>query len=269
MPAAPAIANGSVPPESATTALEVRAASVRFGGIAALTDVSLAVRPGELRGLIGPNGAGKTTLFDLVSGLTGPTKGSVWLNGVDVTRRSPTWRARHGLRRTFQRQQVFGHLTVAENLLVASEWRGGGGGLAADLLGLPTRRKPERERRRRVDELLERCHLDAVADTQSGSIPIGQARLLEVGRALMDQPQVLLADEPTSGLDEAETDRLGRVLTETAITEGTAVLLVEHDVGFVMDHCHRITVLHLGQVLAEGEPDEIRRDPIVRSAYLG
>lgn len=250
-------------------ALDLSEIGVRFGGIAALDGVSFSVGAGEVCGLIGANGAGKTTLFDVVSGVRVPDLGHVALHGRDVTRWSPHRRARAGLRRTFQRVQVFGWLTVEENLLVAAEWHGGGGGVVADLVGSPTRRHRETARRERAREVLARCGLEPLRHRQASGLPIGTARMVELGRALVDDPSVLLLDEPASGLDRAEAERFGDVVEATRQERGTSVMIVEHDVGFVLDRCDRIVVLHLGQVLADGTPDEIRSDPAVRDAYLG
>ncbi len=250
-------------------ALDLSEVGVRFGGISALDGVSLTVAPGEICGLIGANGAGKTTLFDVVSGVRVPNSGRVRLHGDDVTRSSPHRRARAGLRRTFQRVQVFGWLTVEENLLVASEWRGGGGGALADLVGAPGRRRRERRRRVRAEEVLEQCGLGDVRHVQASRLPIGTARLVELGRALVDVPSVLLLDEPASGLDAAEAARFAGLVHASRERDGTAVLLVEHDVGFVMEHCDRVVVLHLGRVIADGPPEQVRADPAVRDAYLG
>jgi branched-chain amino acid transport system ATP-binding protein len=250
-------------------ALDLADISVRFGGIAALDGVSMHVAAGEICGLIGANGAGKTTLFDVISGVRAPNRGRVRLAGVDVTDRSAHRRARAGLRRTFQRVQPFGWLTVEENLLVATEWRSGGGGVVADLVGAPTRRRREVERRERAEAVLERCGLTEVRHHQAAGLPIGTARLVELGRALVDRPSLLLLDEPASGLDHAEAERFAGVVRSLRDEDGTSVLLVEHDVPFVMEHCERIVVLHLGQVLAEGTPDAIRADPAVAEAYLG
>jgi branched-chain amino acid transport system ATP-binding protein len=250
-------------------ALDVQNIVVRFGGIAALDGVSFDVAPGEVRGLIGPNGAGKTTLFDVVSGVRSPDSGTVRLEGDDITSWSAVRRARSGLRRTFQRVQTYTWLSVADNVLAALEWRGGGGGTLADLVASPTRQRKERVRRERVDEVLELCGLQNLRDVPAGSLPTGHARMVELARAIVDPPRLLLLDEPTSGLEDAEVARLGQQIHAIRDAEKCAVLLVEHDVGFVMGSCDRIVVLDLGTVLAEGVPEEIRSNTAVRSAYLG
>jgi branched-chain amino acid transport system ATP-binding protein len=250
-------------------ALALTSITVRFGGITALDDVSLSVVPGEVRGLIGPNGAGKTTLFDVISGVRAPDSGRVELCGEDVTHRSAVQRARRGLRRTFQRVQTFGWLSVEDNVLAALEWRGGGGGPLADLVALPTRRRHERARRDRVRHVLDLCGLAAVRSEMASSLPIGLARMMELARAIIDEPRVLLFDEPTSGLDDTESARLGDRIQAIRRDEGCAVLLVEHDVGFVMRQCDQIVVLDLGRVLAVGKPAEIQANQAVRTAYLG
>ena len=254
---------------TAAAALRLSAISVRFGGIRALDDVSLEVDGGEVLGLIGPNGAGKTTLFDVISGVRTPDTGRVELCGDDVTHRSAVHRARAGLRRTFQRVQTFGWLSVEDNVLAALEWRGGGGGPLADLVSFPTRRQRERDRRARVRHVLDQCGLDEVRGEMASALPIGLGRLMELARAIVDTPRVLLLDEPTSGLDHTESARLGDRIQAIRDEEACAVLLVEHDVGFVMRQCDRIVVLDLGQVLAVGEPSEIQANAAVRAAYLG
>jgi len=243
--------------------------TVRFGGITALGGVSFDAMKGEVLGIIGPNGAGKTTLFDVISGVRSPNEGKVVLDGKDVTSASSTGRARSGLRRTFQRVQTFGWLSVEDNVLAAIEWRGGGGGFLADLVYSPTRRKREKERRARVEEILERCGLLPVRKELAGSLPIGVARMVELARAIVDEPKLLLLDEPASGLDETETARLGEQIQAARNDFGCAVLLVEHNAGFVMEQSDRVVVLNLGTKLAEGLPAEIQKNQAVRDAYLG
>jgi ABC-type branched-subunit amino acid transport system ATPase component len=243
--------------------------TVRFGGIVALGDVSLEAHAGEVLGIIGPNGAGKTTLFDVISGVRAPNEGRVRLDGVDVTHRSSSRRARLGLRRTFQRVQTFGWLSVEDNILSALEWRRGGGGFLADMTAFPTRKRRERARRRRAEEVMDRCGLLPVRHELAGSLPIGVARMVEFARAIVDAPKVLLLDEPASGLDETEIERLGTQIQTVRTETNCAVLLVEHNAGFVMEQSNRIVVLTLGSVLASGLPEEIQQNQQVRDAYLG
>jgi branched-chain amino acid transport system ATP-binding protein len=254
---------------SASAALAVTGVSVRFGGVQALDDVSLAVNEGQVCGIIGPNGAGKTTLFDVISGLRSPQSGRISLKGRDVTRWSAAARARAGLRRTFQQQQVFGHLSVEDNVILALEWRGGGGGVIADLLSFPPRRRLEAKRRQEVREVLELCGLSTVASVRASALPIGMARRVEVARAIVDPPKILLLDEPTSGLDASDVDRLGSIIRNVVSGTECALLLVEHDVNFVMELSSVVLVLNAGKVLAKGTPHAIRRDDNVRAVYLG
>ncbi|TDC56770.1 ABC transporter ATP-binding protein [Actinomadura sp. KC345] len=227
--------------------LEAEAVTVRFGGNLALSEVDFEAEAGHVTGLIGPNGAGKTTLFNVVSGLILPKSGRVVLDGTDVTRRNPAARARRGLGRTFQRLEIFGHLSVRDNLRVAAEFQRGG---------------PP------VEELLVRLGLADIADVRADSVPTGRARLVELGRALAVRPKALLLDEPASGQDECETERFGRLLRELA-ADGLSVVLVEHDMRLVMEACDVVHVLHLGKLIASGPPGRIRADAAVLSAYLG
>ncbi len=234
---------------------EVHGVTVRFGGNMALADVSLSAEGGHVVGLIGPNGAGKTTLFNVISGLQPSTEGRIVLDGHDLTKASPTRRARHGLARTFQRLELFTMLTVRENISVA-----------ADIHRRWSRRKIDVARQ--VDDIIDRVGLTAVADVRVTALPTGQGRLVELGRALACEPKVLLLDEPASGQDESETEQFSGLLRQLA-GEGMAVILVEHDMKLVMDVCDVIHVLNFGQILAAGSPDEIRADDAVREAYLG
>jgi len=235
--------------------LEVTGVEVRFGGVAALRGVDLAVDAGGVTGLIGPNGAGKTTLFNVVTGLQKAHAGQVVLDGEPIGHLPPHRRARLGIARTFQRLEIFGSLTVRENILVAAE----------------IRRRWARDGsnpRRVAEEVLYEVGLRDVARERCDTLPTGLARLVEVGRALATRPSVLLLDEPSSGLDERETDELGALLCRLA-ERGMAVLLVEHDVDLVMSTCRCIHVLDFGQILAVGTPAEIQANPAVRAAYLG
>jgi ABC-type branched-subunit amino acid transport system ATPase component len=165
--------------------------------------------------------------------------------------------------------QTFGWLTVEDNVLAATEWHGGGGGFLADVVGWPARRRRERARRADVAAVLARCGLEGAKDELAGSLPIGTARMVELARAIVDRPRLLLLDEPASGLDETEAARLGALIHQVRDESGCAIVLVEHDAGFVMRHCARIVVLDQGHVLSEGAPREIQNDQRVRDAYLG
>jgi branched-chain amino acid transport system ATP-binding protein len=250
-------------------ALDAAGVTVRFGGVVALDDVALRLERGETCGIIGPNGAGKTTLFDVLSGVRQPTSGEVRVAGRPAGRNGAAHIARLGVRRTFQRQQVFGWLSVRDNVLVALESEGGGGGMLADLVRFPTRTRREAERRARVDTALELCGLTAIADRPAGTLDIGRSRLVELARAVVARPTVLLLDEPTSGLEAHEAAQLGAIVETLRADHGCAIAIVEHDVDFIVGHCQRIVVLHLGRVIADGLPSVVRSMPDVQSAYLG
>jgi branched-chain amino acid transport system ATP-binding protein len=211
----------------------------------------MTAEPGRVTGLIGPNGAGKSTLFDVISGLRRPSSGRVTLGGRDVTRLGPARRSHHGLARTFQQLELFGRLSVRDNLRVAAE------------LG-PQRRHAARV----VKDVLERLDLTVLADQLADALPTGVGRLVEVGRALAARPKVLLLDEPAAGQDTEETERFAALL-RTLAADGMTVVLVEHDMGLVMGVCDEVYVLDLGKVIAFGPPDVIRRDEVVLAAYLG
>jgi ABC-type branched-subunit amino acid transport system ATPase component len=250
-------------------ALSIQSVSVHYGGISALDDLTIDIPAGELRGLIGPNGAGKTTLFDVISGIRPPTKGEILLNGQNVTSLTSMQRARMGLRRTFQRQQVFSWLTVEDNVLTALEWRARGGGVLADALGAPWRRRQERGRRERTREVLGWCGLSEIRTSIVGHLPPGQVRLVELARALVDQPSVLLLDEPTSGLGPTEGRLVSESVKRYVSEQGCTAVVVEHDVEFVVNLCDRVTVLDAGRIIFDGSPDAVQEDAQVRRAYLG
>jgi branched-chain amino acid transport system ATP-binding protein len=236
--------------------LEVRGATVRFGGHVAVNDVDLDVDAGCITGLIGPNGAGKTTLFNVITGLQDTVSGRVRLDGVDVTDAKAHLRARRGVARTFQRLEVFGSLTARENIQTAAE----------------IRRSWSRDHsvsvHDDVERLIDLVGIRAVATERVDAMPTGLARLVELGRALATHPKVLLLDEPASGLDESESDSFAELLLELA-EGGMGILLVEHDVQLVMKVCATIHVLDFGSILACGTPAEIQKNQAVLDAYLG
>jgi branched-chain amino acid transport system ATP-binding protein len=267
-------------PDRTGAVLTVSEVAVRFGGVSALSSVSLSVQPGTVTGLIGPNGAGKTTLFNVISGLQTPGRGTVHLFETDVTGMKPHRRARLGLARTFQRLELFGSLTAGENVLV---------GLESDARWWQPHRLgrliPGRRRNRTQDDsgattalgdmtvtdpdqLLEGVGLVGLGGHHSAAMSTGLARMVELARALAIKPKLLLLDEPGSGLDESESNVLGQLLSKLA-ADGMAVLLVEHDMELVMRICDHIYVLDFGDIIASGTPDEIRKDPMVQAAYLG
>lgn len=235
--------------------LETRDITVRFGGHVAVKDVSIGIGPGTVTGLIGPNGAGKTTLFNTITGLQRPTAGKVFLEGRDITSLPPYKRARLGMARTFQRLELFVSLSVRDNLRVAGDIHNANGRKKIDVDA-------------EVDRLLELTGLADIAGTDVSDVPTGRARVVEVARALMTSPRVLLLDEPASGQTEQETEAFADLLVDLA-DDGLAICLVEHDIPLVMKICSRIHVLDYGAVLASGIPDEIRNDPAVINAYIG
>jgi branched-chain amino acid transport system ATP-binding protein len=228
---------------------------VRFGGLRALSEANLEVEPGRVTGLIGPNGAGKTTCFNVITGLQEPTSGRVVFDGEEITGKSPFRRARMGIARTFQKLEAFSSLSARDNVLTAAEQR-----KAWDKSGFDPGAV--------ADDLLEKVGIAHVAQFMVGTLPTGTARLVELARALATNPKVLLLDEPSSGLNEEETEDMARLL-RMLTKEGLAVLLVEHDMSFVMGTCEYIYVLDFGQIIATGTPSEVQGDPAVQAAYLG
>ncbi|MGD0083910.1 MAG: ABC transporter ATP-binding protein [Acidimicrobiales bacterium] len=249
-----------------TKLLEIRSVSVRFGGIHALDDVSLDVGAGEAVGLIGPNGAGKTTLFDCITGVRRPDRGEIRFDGKRIDSLPVHRRSRLGIGRTFQRIELFAGMTTRDHLLVAERERGGDGRLWRDLLG---RGAPTPEETRRVDSMITELQLEDFADAQIESLSLGQGRLVELGRALIPEPRLLLLDEPSSGLDSRESAALADVVNDVRRQRDTAVLLVEHDLDLVQAVVDRAYVLDLGRLIASGPLADVFADTAVRKAYLG
>ena len=252
-----------------SSALEAANVTVTFGGLRALDAVSVDVAEGSITGLIGPNGAGKTTLFNAATGVVPLTSGHVRIFGQDVTGWPVHRRARLGVGRTFQRLELFGSVTVLENLIVAVESHLGRGNVFTDLLALPQTVETRWEAEERALAVLELVGLSEYAASLAGDLPLGLARLVEIGRALCTEPRLLLLDEPSSGLRLEESQRLSALLRTLRDDQGLSLLVVEHDMDFVLNLCDAVSVLDFGRVLAAGTPDEIRRDPAVQAAYLG
>jgi ABC-type branched-subunit amino acid transport system ATPase component len=252
-------------------ALAASGITVRFGGLTALSEVSVEVQPGSIAGLVGPNGAGKSTLLAVLSGLLRPNAGRVQLRGEDVTNASCRARVRRGLARTFQQPELFLGLTVREHLMLAHRARVAPRRLWRDMLDPRSLLPPGQEETERVDELLELLRLTRVAKAPVAALPLGILRLVEVGRALATEPRVLLLDEPLSGLDIKASENLLTVFRQIVDQPGhqVSLIMVEHDVAAVLSLSDIVFVLDFGERIAVGSPEEIRNDPAVRAAYLG
>jgi branched-chain amino acid transport system ATP-binding protein len=247
--------------------LEIRGITCVFGGLVALDEVSFTARAGEITGVIGPNGAGKTTLFNIITGIYSRTAGSIAFEGRDISGLPPERLARLGLVRTFQNIELFGHMTVLENVMVGLHTRSRSGFLAC-AFKLPHHLREERRIRDQARELLDFVGLAEAADIEAANLPFGKGRLLEIARALAVQPRIMLMDEPAAGLNSRETWQLGDLIRKIRET-GVTVVLVEHDMELVMDICDTIVVLNLGKKLAAGTPRQIQENPEVIAAYLG
>lgn len=247
--------------------LEVRHVSVSFGAFRVVDDVSICVPVGEIVGLIGPNGAGKTTLFNVISGLVRPDSGSIVVAGHEVLGTDPAYRPMLGIYRTFQHGQLFESLTVAENLMGSEGFRGAKTS-AGQFIGLPSARRALRAQRRRAKGIAETLGVSAWLNRPASELSSGNAKLVDFGRALVNDPKVLILDEPTVGLSPPAQSRLAGLL-DAASERGTSVLVIEHDMAFLSTVADVVYAMDSGRIVTSGEPGCVLRHPDVLSAYLG
>ena len=250
-------------------ALEVRGVSLRFGGVRALTDVSFGVKEGELFSIIGPNGAGKTSIVNCVSGRYTPTEGQLFYQDRDITGLKPNARAALGIGRTFQNLALFHHMTVLDNIMVGRHHLLKNNFITGSLYWLTGARREELEHRRKVEEIIDFLDLQSVRKATAGTLPYGLRKRVELARAMALEPKLILLDEPMAGMNFEEKEDMARYIVDLNEEYGMTVMMIEHDMGVVMDISHRVTVLDFGRKIAEGDPATVLADPHVKRAYLG
>lgn len=248
--------------------LQVDAVSKRFGGVQAIDDVSLTVARGEICSVIGPNGAGKTTLFNLISRFFRQDTGDIVIDDVSLARAQPHDLTRFGVARTFQNLAVFKHRTVVENILVGMH-RQLRTNIFAAMGFLPSARRAEIAARERAEEIIEFLEITSIRDQPVGSLSYGLQKRVELGRALAMQPQLLLLDEMVSGMNQEETEEIARFILDVREERGTTVMMIEHEMGIVMDISDHVVVLNFGRKIADGQPEQVAADEAVVAAYLG
>ncbi len=253
----------------ATPILAADQVSLRFGGVRALTEVSFAVNRGEIFSIIGPNGAGKTSMVNCVSGRYRPTEGRIAFEGQDITRLGPNRRAGLGIGRTFQNLALFGHMSVLDNIMVGRHHLLRNGLLRGMLYWIGGAQKEELEHRREVEEIIDFLEIQHVRKAPAGTLPYGLRKRVELARAMAVRPKLILLDEPMAGMNLEEKEDMARYIVDLNEEWGMTVLMIEHDMGVVMDISHRVMVLDFGRKIAEGTPEEVMADPHVRRAYLG
>ncbi|MBI4609529.1 MAG: ABC transporter ATP-binding protein [Candidatus Rokubacteria bacterium] len=248
--------------------LRIEDVSKQFGGVQALNRVSLEVRTGEVVSVIGPNGAGKTTLVNCANGVFHPEEGRILLDGADITRLGPARIATLGIARTFQNIALFRGMTVLDNLMLGRHIHMKGGVFRSVIYWGPGQRE-EVEHRRVVEDIIDFLEIEAIRKRVVGSLPYGLQKRVELGRALAMHPKVLLLDEPMGGMNIEEKEDMARFILDVNDEWGTTIVLIEHDMGVVMDISQRVVVLDLGSKIAEGTPVEVKSNPVVIKAYLG